>query len=56
VAVFLLNNLYTDPTPAAEASQSLIASIKAKAESFSTVGKRLVSEKEWDMMQKEVCP
>ncbi|KAK2142195.1 hypothetical protein LSH36_986g00042 [Paralvinella palmiformis] len=44
----------TDPTPAAEASQSLIASIKAKAESFSTVGKRLVSEKEWDMMQKEV--
>ena len=42
------------PTPEAEASQSLLASAKAKVESFSVVGKRLVSNKEWELLQQEV--
>ncbi len=47
--------LYTDPTPENEASQSLLASAKAKMEdTFSVVGRRIVSEKEWQGLQEEV--
>ncbi len=56
--IFLFSkvNLISDPTPESEASQSLIAGIKAKADGFSMsmAGKRLVSETEWAKMQKEV--
>ena len=43
-----------DPTPEAEASQSLLASVRAKIDPISMVGKRLVSEKEWELLQKDV--
>ena len=45
----------SDPTPEVEASQSLLAHAKAKlGDTISMVGKRLVSEKEWQAIQQEV--
>ena len=35
-------------------SDVALASVKAKTESMSFEGKRLVSQHEWDMMEKEV--
>ena len=44
-----------DPTPENAASERLVSSAKLRStETMSTVGKRLVSEKEWQMLQQEV--
>lgn len=43
-----------DPTPESEISKTLLATAKAKMEAISMIGKRLVSDKEWEMLQKEV--
>ena len=45
----------SDPTPENELSQSLVASAKARvSDSMSVVGRRLVSEREWQALQDEV--
>ncbi|XP_046374469.1 rab GTPase-binding effector protein 1-like isoform X1 [Haliotis rufescens] len=44
----------TDPTPDSEARRILLASAKMKTEGLSLEGKRLVSEKEWKLIQDEV--
>ncbi|XP_074642216.1 rab GTPase-binding effector protein 1-like [Tubulanus polymorphus] len=44
----------TDPTPEAQAHESLLASVKARPNDISLVGKRLVSEREWQMLQYEM--
>ncbi|KAK7487813.1 hypothetical protein BaRGS_00020954 [Batillaria attramentaria] len=44
----------TDPTPEVEARRSLLAAAKAKSEHMSLEGKRLVSEREWHLLQEEV--
>lgn len=44
----------TDPTPENEAKKLLLASAKSKSDSVSLQGKRLVSEKEWKLMQEEL--
>lgn len=46
--------LFSEPTPEFEASQTMLAKALAKSQPLSLVGKRLVSEEEWDMLQKEV--
>ena len=44
-----------DPTPEAEASEMLVATVNSWREPMSpAAGRRLVSEKEWDLLQKEV--
>lgn len=44
----------TDPTPEAEAHNSLLASVKAKPDTISLEGRRVVSEKEWELLQQEL--
>lgn len=44
----------TDPTPEAEAHNSLLASVKAKTDAISLEGRRVVSEKEWELLQQEL--
>lgn len=44
----------TDPTPEAEARRNLLAVAKAKSEQFPLEGKRLVSEREWQLLQDEI--
>ncbi|XP_060582022.1 rab GTPase-binding effector protein 1-like [Ruditapes philippinarum] len=44
----------TAPTPENEARKSLIASAKSKTDSISLQGKRLVSDKEWRLMQEQL--
>ncbi|KAL8599973.1 hypothetical protein ACOMHN_038972 [Nucella lapillus] len=44
----------TDPTPETEARRNLLAVAKAKSEQFSLEGKRLVSEREWHLLQEEI--
>ncbi|GAB1603833.1 GTPase-binding effector 1-like isoform X2 [Argonauta hians] len=44
----------TDPTPEAEAQYSLLASVKSRAEGMSLEGRRVVSEKEWELLQQEL--
>jgi hypothetical protein len=46
--------LFAAPTPENEARKSLIASAKSKTDSISLQGKRLVSDKEWRLMQEQV--
>ena len=42
------------PTPEVEKSKSILAMARAKNDELSMVGRRLVSEKEWEMLQLEV--
>ncbi|XP_076452768.1 rab GTPase-binding effector protein 1-like isoform X2 [Babylonia areolata] len=44
----------TDPTPETEARRTLLAMAKAKSEQFPLEGKRLVSEREWHLLQEEI--
>ncbi|CAI9741389.1 GTPase-binding effector 1-like isoform X2 [Octopus vulgaris] len=44
----------TDPTPEAEAHNSLLASVKSRTEGISLEGRRMVSEKEWELLQQEL--
>lgn len=44
----------SDITPELEARKSLLDNARAEMESFSLVGKRLVSEKEWQLLEEEV--
>ncbi|KAL4223722.1 growth factor [Mactra antiquata] len=44
----------TDPTPENEARKSLLATAKSKTDNVSLQGKRLVSDKEWRLMQEEL--
>lgn len=44
----------TDPTPETEARKSLLASVKVKNERISKEGRRIVSEKEWDLLQQQL--
>lgn len=44
----------TDPTPEVEARRNLLAAAKAKSEHLSLEGKRLVSEREWHLLQEEM--
>lgn len=43
-----------DLTPELEVRKSLLDSARAELESFSLVGKRLVSETEWQLLEEEV--
>ncbi|XP_064612517.1 rab GTPase-binding effector protein 1-like isoform X2 [Liolophura sinensis] len=43
-----------DPTPELEARQSLLASVKSRTEAMSMEGRRIVSEKEWELLQREL--
>ncbi|XP_052832943.1 rab GTPase-binding effector protein 1 isoform X2 [Octopus bimaculoides] len=43
-----------DPTPEAEAHNSLLASVKSRTEGISLEGRRMVSEKEWELLQQEL--
>ena len=45
---------FSDPTPEVEARRTLLAVAKAKSEQFPLEGKRLVSEREWHLLQEEV--
>lgn len=52
----MYKNLYlVDPTPELQLRQSLIASAKSKVDRISVDGKRLVGQKEWDLLQQQVC-
>ena len=44
----------TDPTPENEARKSLLAHAKSRPDSQSLEGKRLVSDREWMLLQEEV--
>lgn len=44
----------TDPTPELQLRQSLIASAKSKVDRISIDGKRLVGQKEWDLLQQQL--
>lgn len=44
----------TDPTPELQLRQSLIASAKSKVDRISVDGKRLVGQKEWDLLQQQL--
>lgn len=44
----------TDPTPENEARKTLLASVRSKPDSISLQGKRLVSDKEWKLVQEEL--
>ncbi|XP_053376011.1 rab GTPase-binding effector protein 1-like isoform X2 [Mercenaria mercenaria] len=44
----------TAPTPENEARKNLMASAKSKTDTISLQGKRLVSDKEWKLMQEEL--
>ncbi|XP_025090931.1 rab GTPase-binding effector protein 1-like isoform X1 [Pomacea canaliculata] len=44
----------TDPTPEVEARKNLLAAAKAKSDHISLEGKRLVSEREWHLLQEEI--
>ncbi|XP_070204148.1 rab GTPase-binding effector protein 1-like isoform X2 [Littorina saxatilis] len=44
----------TDPTPEVEARRTLLAVAKAKSDQFPQEGKRLVSEREWHLLQEEI--
>ncbi|XP_041347678.1 rab GTPase-binding effector protein 1-like [Gigantopelta aegis] len=44
----------TDPTPEVEARRSLMACAKTKTDSWCLEGKRLVSDKEWRLLQEEM--
>jgi len=52
--IFAVVIYISEPTPEYEASQTMLAKALAKSEPLPLVGKRQVSEKEWDMLQKEV--
>ena len=45
---------FIDLTPELEVRKSLLDSARAELESFSLVGKRLVSETEWQLLEEEV--
>jgi hypothetical protein len=46
--------VFLDPTPEVEARRTLLAVAKAKSDQFPLEGKRLVSEREWQLLQDEV--
>jgi len=48
------HNPDTDPTPENEARKSLLAHAKSRPDSQSLEGKRLVSDREWMLLQEEV--
>ncbi|KAK2172041.1 hypothetical protein NP493_998g00053 [Ridgeia piscesae] len=50
----VMHKAITDPTPEAEASKMLVATVNSWKEPASLAGRRLVSEKEWDLLQKEL--
>ncbi|KAI0216904.1 Rab GTPase-binding effector protein 1 [Lamellibrachia satsuma] len=50
----VMQKAITDPTPEAEASKMLVATVNSWKEPTSLAGRRLVSEKEWDLLQKEL--
>jgi hypothetical protein len=43
-----------DPTPELQLRQSLVASAKMKVDRISSDGKRLVGQKEWNLLQQQV--
>lgn len=51
ISLFVLK---LDLTPELEVRKSLLDSARAELESFSLIGKRLVSETEWQLLEEEV--
>ena len=50
----MIIHFFEAPTPEVEKSKSILAMARAKNDELSMVGRRLVSEKEWEMLQLEV--
>lgn len=54
IFIYIWFVLFVDPTPETEARKSLLANVRVKNERISKEGRRIVSEKEWDLLQQQV--